>query len=110
VIGDGWAEKACHAYRGKAGQIFQLQRLLSAERLLVVDYDALVRDPAAWLPRVFAFIGAAGEGTAASGVRRDSVGKSKRLSARERSLVDRLAQPTYEQTLALASQPPASAA
>ena len=105
MFADGWAEKACRAYRGKAAQIFELRQLLPAERLLVVDYDALVRDPSAWLPRVFAFIGTSGDGAAGSRVRRDSIGKSKRLSDRERALVSRLAQPTYERTQELVSRP-----
>ena len=105
VLADGWAEKASRAYLGKASHVFELQRLLPPARLLVVDYDSLVRDPAAWLPHVFAFIHAPAEETAASRVRRDSIGKSKRLSDRERALVDRFAQPTYERTLELVSKP-----
>lgn len=104
MIGDGWARKACLAYRGKAAQLFELPELVPPGQLLVVDYDALVRDPAGWLPRIFSFIGAPYDAASATRVRRDSIGKSKRLSARERALVDTLAQPTYERTLALVSR------
>jgi len=108
LLGDGWAEKASHAYRGKAGQVFELRKMLGPDRLMVVDYDALVREPATWLPRVFAFIGVPADPVVAARVRRDSIAKSQRLSEAERALVDRLAQPTYERTLALVSRPAAA--
>jgi len=104
LFGDGWAGKACRAYRGKAAQVFELPGLVPPGQLLVVDYDALVRDPADWLSRVFRFIGAPYDAASATRVRRDSIGKSRQLSVHERALVDTLAQPTYEKTLALVSR------
>lgn len=100
-----WVERAARAYAGKAAQVFHIRELLGPERMLVVDYDALVRDPAEWLRRAFEFVGEPFDPAYGAAIRRDSIGKSRRLSDEEREVVDRFATPVHRRTLELVDAP-----
>lgn len=100
----GWIERASRAYAGKAAQIFAIREWLGP-RLLVVDYDAMVRDPQAWLPRIFAFVDEPFDAGYIGAVRRDSVAKARKLSDTERAVVARLAEPVYRHSLQLVDRP-----
>jgi len=91
--------RACHAYRGKSAQIFALRSLLGSDQIMVVDYDALVMDAAAWLPGIFGFIGEPFDPACLRRVRGDSLHKANRLTDAEKRLVDTIAVPTYQRIL-----------
>lgn len=96
--------KACHAYRGKAAQVFAIRTLLGGDKVMVVDYDAMVREPAAWLPGIFDFIGEPYDSACVRRVRGDSLKKASKLTGAEKRQVDRIAMPIYQQTLALSHE------
>ncbi|QKT02458.1 hypothetical protein HUS23_00735 [Ectothiorhodospiraceae bacterium 2226] len=96
-------KRACLSYSGKAAQVFELAPALG-ERMLVVDYDALVADKMRLLPQVFAFAGLEYRAAYADGVHGSSVNKASRLSARERAMIHDLCSPVYERARALAVQ------
>lgn len=93
--------KACHAYRGKASQVFAIRSLLGNDKVMVVNYDAMVRDPATWLPGIFDFIDVPYDPACERRVRGDSLKKASNLTDVEARQVDRIAMPVYQQTLAL---------
>ncbi len=98
-LGPSSVEKACEAYAAKTAQIMTIRALVPAAQLLVIDYDALVRDPHVWLGRIFALIGAPYQPAYASGIRPDSVEKAARLTSRQQSLIRAIAEPTYRECL-----------
>jgi Sulfotransferase domain len=95
-------EKACLAYSAKTSQVFAIQALVRPHQLLILEYDALVRDPARRLRRVFEFIDEPYQDTYASFVRQDSIHKADRLSRRATQVIEAYALPTYKECLALA--------
>ena len=105
--GMGWpfgpsrARKACIAYVGKRAQILRIRQIVPAAQLMVIEYDEVVQQPAAWLPRIFEFIGEPYDPVYAAAVRSDSVGKANRLPERTRAQLEQLAMPTYRECLQL---------
>jgi hypothetical protein len=102
-LGPSRLEKACLAYRGKVAQIRAIRDMLSAEQLLTVDYDVLVKAPEYWLPRIFEFAGAPYDAGYAQRIRSAPANKARRLSVRARRLIDQLALPTYRDCLKFAA-------
>jgi hypothetical protein len=102
-IGVSRMERACISYGVKTGQIEGIRDLVPAEQLLIVDYDEMVKAPAAWLQRIFTFIGAEYEAHHADRVRSDSVKKADRLGDNARRLIERYAEPVYRRCLPLVS-------
>lgn len=98
-------EKGCHSYSAKTAQIESILDIVPREQVLIVDYDALVKDPVTQLRGIFAFAGVPFTEKSASRVRGDSVGKANRLSAAARSLIDAHAEPTYRRCLGLVTVP-----
>ena len=78
--GPSRAHKARVAYVGKSAQIFEIVALVPPQQLLIVEYDELVRSPAACFPRVFEFIGEPYDPACTAIVRADSVPKASRRS------------------------------
>jgi hypothetical protein len=101
-FGPSRIEKACLAYSAKTSQIFAIQKLVQPDQLLILEYDALVRDPARCLRRVFEFIEEPYQDVYASVVHRDSIRKADRLSPRVTRVIEAYAMPTYKECVALA--------
>lgn len=93
------SQKAVAAYVGKSAQILEIAHWIGPDRLLVLDYDELVKAPREWLPRVFSFIGEPYDPAYGAMVRGDSVNKAKRMSTKLRSAIEQLAMPTYQECL-----------
>jgi hypothetical protein len=68
---------------------------------MTVEYDEVVRDPGAWLPRVFDFIGEPYDPAYARAVRSNSIRKAQRMSERTRRHIEEVAMPTYHECLRL---------
>jgi Sulfotransferase family len=102
-FGPSRLEKACLAYRGKVAQIVSIRRLLPPEQLLTVDYDLVSAAPNEWLPRIFQFVGASYDPVYAQEVRGGLSTKADALSFRARSIVERLALPTYRECIEFAA-------
>ena len=92
-------EKACFAYVGKSRQLEYLYESLPNERLMVVDYDNLCRNPGERLPQVFRFIGEPYDSQYANQLHSHSIGKQATLTGRERDLVTRHCLETYENSM-----------
>jgi hypothetical protein len=75
--------------------------LIPNERVLVVDYDALVDFPYDWLARIFAFIDEPYDPGYAHGVSQASMRKASRLSKNAKAIIAANAEGTYRQCLAL---------
>lgn len=103
-MGPSRLERACLSYAAKTSQIHAIAKLLPREQLLVVEYDQLVRQPHAWLPRIFAFAEEPYQARYAQAVRADSTGKADRLPAAARALVEKYAEPVFRECLALVDQ------
>ena len=103
-LGPSQLEKACYAYAGKVAQILSIRQLVPWERLLVVDYDALVAAPSECLPHIFAFAGASYDPAYALKIRPDSARKADRLSRRARERIESIAAPVYRECLALVAE------
>ncbi len=102
-IGLATLERACIAYASKTNQLNSVKKIISADQLMVLDYDELIRAPAEVLRHVFAFVGEAYDDHYASTIRSDTLGKADRLSSRERVLIEDLALPVYVQCKSLLS-------
>ncbi len=88
-------EKACIAYRYKTLQTIKIRDVISPTQLLIVDYDRIVEDKDTAFPAIFEFIGEPFRSSYTQAVKPDSLEKAKRLSPRERELVDLIAMPAY---------------
>jgi hypothetical protein len=96
-IGRRRIERACMAYAWKTRQIRTLRNLVPDSRLLVVDYQNLVQQPAETLGRIFEFIEEPFRAEYAHSVSKESLAKADSLSARERDRVEEIALPAYEE-------------
>lgn len=101
----GKTRRACLSYVGKQLQAEKLARRLGPERMMIVDYDELVRDKLRLLRRIYDFIELPFAPTYADGIHERSVAKASLLAPRERRLVSALCGPVYERIKALAVPP-----
>lgn len=100
-FGPSQSYKACAAYAAKTSQIHTIRQMLEEKRVLIVEYDSMIRAPHDWLSRIFAFVEEPYQPAYAEALRSDSVDKAKRMSARVSKQVESLAVPTYNECVAL---------
>ncbi len=93
--------RACLSYNGKVSQIFQLQDKLPGSAFIVVEYDELVEHRTYILPQIYDFIGLEYKSEYDKKLHGDSVNKAKRLSQKERQIIQNCCIPVYEQAKAL---------
>jgi hypothetical protein len=86
--------KACAIYNAKVEHLLELRRRLEPRRLMVVDYDALVRHSGTILAGVFQF---------ADGIHTDSLDSWKAMSEKEIAIVRSRSHAHYQRALALVS-------
>lgn len=94
-------ERACYAYAGKTAQIISLRGMLPRQKLLVVDYDRLVRDKHHMLPKIYEFIDLVYQPAYAERIHSASLEKMSRLSGCERRTIERVCVPVYEEVSGL---------
>lgn len=86
---------ACMAYIGKTQQLDKISRLLGG-RLKVIDYDALVSEPAMHLSALYSWLGVPFDSTAIRQVQSSSLERSHALKTTEKSWVQDVCQPVYQ--------------
>jgi hypothetical protein len=96
-------ERACYSYNAKTLQAFKLLDNLGAGRVMVIDYNDLVKNKHDMLPKIYNFIDLAYQPRYAESISTLSLEKANRLSSRERSLTDELCMPVYENAKKLLS-------
>jgi hypothetical protein len=89
--------KACYAYVGKTRQAFELQDTFSREEIFFVDYDDLVDRKQDVLSAIYDFVNLDYKSEYAEKIHRRSVGKSERLSRRQKEIVEEICLPVYEE-------------
>lgn len=97
------AKRACLAYNGKVSQVFELKQRLDNSRMMVIDYDELVREKETMLPAIYEFAGLPFKREYCEKIHSKSIKKADRLSNAERSLVNELCIPVYQGASALLS-------
>ena len=100
-LGPHQIEKAARAYAAKTSQIFAIMQLVDRSQVMVVHYDDLVREPRPMLERVFKFVAGTFRDDYVVRIRSDSSGKAAALSDNARQIVQKFAEPTYQECLTL---------
>lgn len=95
-LGISRVERAASAYAGKSRQIFKILDLVGRDRVLLVDYDALVSNAHESLRRVFDFLGLEYRSEYADAVKSTSKGKAANQSQEMRRHIGELALPAYD--------------
>ncbi|WP_250658139.1 sulfotransferase domain-containing protein [Alkalimarinus coralli] len=88
-------KRACLAYNGKVSQLFDIDKELN-DRLLVIDYDNMIRDKKSALMRVYDFIGLDYKASYSNILSSKSMSKSDKLSRKQRDVIDQLCTPIYQ--------------
>jgi hypothetical protein len=94
--------RACWAYNGKTGQLFDLQRHFQ-DTLLVVDYDDLVARKETVLPAIYDFLELRYQEAYARQIHSASLHKASSFSRREMATIVSLCGPVYQQACTLLS-------
>lgn len=94
-------ERGCYAYAGKTAQIAVVRKMLPREKLLIVDYDRLVRNKHQLLPKIYEFIDLPYRQAYAERINSASLDKMSRLTARERRVIERVCVPVYDEVSGL---------
>lgn len=79
---------ACRAYNGKMRQLYAIAEKLSANQLYVLNYENMVFDAGKELSRLYSFIGHPFHKSYSNKIKPDSMNKSAKLTADERSFID----------------------
>jgi Sulfotransferase domain len=104
-FGPSYLEKACLSYSAKTMQILEIRELIPPSRILVTDYDQMVKSPDVWLRAIFRFIGEPFDDAYSSMVRADSINKANALSPAARRFIHELCEPAYRRCLNAVSGP-----
>lgn len=99
-LGPSRLAKACSSYVAKTAQTFELRERLGP-RIAVVDYDELVANKEALLPKLCEFLGLAYEPQLGAALHARSVGKRDQLGARDAAYVDWFCSGVYDRALTL---------
>jgi hypothetical protein len=94
-------QMACEIYRLKTMQLLELYATLDQGKILIVEYDDLVLNKASVLPKIYNYIDLDYKPAYQEMIHSKSVNKKSRLTARQIRLVRRIAEPVYQQALAL---------
>lgn len=92
-------EKACAAYAGKTAQIFHLSGELPTERLLVIEYDKLVREKSVQLPKIYDFVELDYRSAYADAIHSKSLKKRAELADNIVNLVEAQCVPVYKKAI-----------
>jgi hypothetical protein len=94
-------ERACLSYMGKTHQLFDIVDRIGTQRLMIVDYDQLVKEKARILPQIYRFIDIPYKPVYAERISTGSLGKFQKLSAREQERIKTLCEPVYRHACAV---------
>jgi hypothetical protein len=87
--------RACWAYAGKTAQLFELHPVLGPDRLMVVDYDELVRNKETVLPAIYRFLDLDYQAHYGQRIETKGLAKKDRLSPRQIDVIRTICEPTY---------------
>jgi hypothetical protein len=88
-------KRACYAYAGKVSQLFELQKKLDQDTLLVIDYDDLVQNKTTHLPQIYDFIQLPYRPVYADKIHAKSLSKARQLNTAESRHVEQICMPIY---------------
>lgn len=103
VLGFTRFYKACLSYNAKTSQIYEINNRLPSDRLLVLDYDELVKNKESMLPALYQFIGLAYRKEYARRIHSKSTEKSSRLSNKQVQIISERCMSTYNAARTLIS-------
>jgi len=89
-------KRACLVYNSKALQLFELKKVFGPEKMIVVDYDELVKHKEIVLPEVFGFVGLIYREEYSQKINSKSLDKKHLLNKTEISQIVRLSQSLYK--------------
>lgn len=96
--------RACLSYNGKQLQAMDLMGVLGKERMMVVDYDQMVRNKEIVLNSVYQFINLKYHKAYESKINDKSLRKADKLSKLDKAEVEKLCMPSYERVKELVTQ------
>ncbi|MDT4291640.1 sulfotransferase [Methylomonas sp. MO1] len=88
--------RACYSYNAKVNQLVSILQNLDEERVIVVDYDELVKDKCVILASIYKFFGIHYKPEFSELINEKSIGKASNLSKDTRFLIDSLSGPYYD--------------
>lgn len=97
VWGVSRLKRACLSYNGKVLQLFDLNRRLKQDTIIIVDYDSLVSKKNDILPLIYRFVDLAYKSKYAEMIHSESLRKSNLLSKREYVFIERMCMPIYNE-------------
>lgn len=95
--------RACLSYNAKVSQTFTLRERLGNDRLYIIDYEQLIQDKEAVLPRIYDFIGLSYRKEYASRFHAGSLSKAKTFHRRHGEVLDSVCFPLYQKACRLVS-------
>jgi|LGOV01.1.fsa_nt_gb hypothetical protein len=93
-------KKACLSYVQKTGQIFEIERKLGND-VMVVEYNDIIRKKNVMLPNLFSFFELEYDPVYGSTIDSRSLTKAKRLSERQKRMIYEVCWETYEKARSL---------
>ena len=95
--------KACTSYVGKMAQLYELADRFSDNNIMVIDYDGLVFDKEKVLKKIYKYIGLDYRSEYGAPLHGNSLDKARKLSVKEKSLINEMCVPAYQKAKALAA-------
>ena len=89
--------RACMCYIGKCQQLLELDKKFGNEKILIVDYDDLVKEKDQFLTKIFKFINLPFEASYREKLHRKSVNKANRLTKKEVDTIEKYCVSVYRQ-------------
>lgn len=93
--------RAAYSYNGKVSQLLKLRDGYAKDRLIVLEYDNLIRAKERLLPTLYERIHLAYDSEYTASISKRSLNKKGRLRDREKELIDAVCMPTYNAALIL---------
>lgn len=101
ILGVPPVRRAVYAYLGKVAQVFQLKEYYPPDRLIILDYDDLVREKARLLPMLYESIRLPYNPDFAGPISERSLEKKNCLKKEEIELVNDICFPMYKSAISL---------
>jgi len=95
--------RACYAYVGKTSQIFEIASRFKEDKLMIIDYDDLVKNKEVLLPLIYDFINLKYNPKYANKIHSKSLNKAKKLKNKQRDIIKKICIPVYERAQKLLS-------
>ena len=96
-------ERACLSYNGKVSQVFELVDRIDKDRLIIIDYDELVKRKDEILPAIYQFIDLEYKTEYVDFIHNRSVSKAKNFSVSKRTFIENKSMHIYKKARELSS-------